>query len=930
MKSETFTFVLTETNGDRRFGYCRRFLPKRSGKRYPECFCVTSFLPSFTIFSQVLDEVENRARTSFKAVTYFAEAILSEPFPKPGAEMIVSVCSWDKPGVVDNHSFFRPRDEYDATLEYINLEPLLRCLDARNILCLFGSLLIERRVVFVSSQLSRLSACCQSAAALLYPFTWQHIFIPVLPSSLLSFVCAPMPFVVGILASSLPEVEQLPMEETLMIDLDSNRFLRSPTSDAYHDFDLLDPIKLAPLFKAVTEAKKDCDKSSKFTFSKKQLQRVLNNFITFIISQIAYYKEFVPSATGLDEFDKAGFIEKRPAASRKLAEHLVGSQMFEQFAASNTVAPLIEEKIKLFHKEDQGSKQRQEQALTYVRAAKAVSTKAEAMYDAPLVNSDASATEPILHQGHLKKLSGKTRAKSWDRRWFVLTTAQLRYYRSKTNKTPKGTITLSDISSVAYTDRHRVLNIDPTLICIEITTPERSYLMHGDTLEDTERWLLTLQALMEALKEQEPNSSPFFRNSSAGSSNSFSSPTPTVNVSAITASLANKLESSPIRKIGGVKPRTATTACVRSNSPLVKQPPKRVASFDFSQLQKNLNRSKSMHHTPPSHKNTKAPFVHSTSLDRKPPLVQQPIPTLERNSQLVQKSAAPPKPKRPSVTSSSGSSSPPLTPVGKTARRPLGMRGIARGRGGLRGRSSSPNNRALPSPNVSNNRALPSPNVSNNRVLPSPNASNNRVLPSPNASNNRALPSPTTNSSPQRTNTSNNRVLPSPNASNNRALPSPTTNSSPQRTNTSNNRALPSPTTTSPNNRALPSPTTTSSLQRTNTSNNRALPSPRGSSTLSRGGRGKPNQPPVHTIVIRTRNPNASQNRNNKPVVSTPSNLANPDSITKKKQSLFGQMKRRASSEFTSSKKVNKPSSGGSTQQQKLAQAAAKAMAKGN
>jgi DENN domain-containing protein 2 len=55
--------------------------------------------------------------------------------------------------------------------------------------------------------------------ALLYPFTWQHIFVPVLPPSLLNFCCAPMPFVVGILRSSLPEVLEMPMDTGVLLIL---------------------------------------------------------------------------------------------------------------------------------------------------------------------------------------------------------------------------------------------------------------------------------------------------------------------------------------------------------------------------------------------------------------------------------------------------------------------------------------------------------------------------------------------------------------------------------------------------------------------------------------------------------------------------------------------------------------------------------------
>ena len=49
--------------------------------------------------------------------------------------------------------------------------------------------------------------------ALLYPFSWQHTFIPVLPASMIDIVCCPTPFLVGLLSSSLPTLKELPVEE---------------------------------------------------------------------------------------------------------------------------------------------------------------------------------------------------------------------------------------------------------------------------------------------------------------------------------------------------------------------------------------------------------------------------------------------------------------------------------------------------------------------------------------------------------------------------------------------------------------------------------------------------------------------------------------------------------------------------------------------
>jgi len=46
-------------------------------------------------------------------------------------------------------------------------------LEPTNIITIFVSLLIERRIIFCASKLSTLSACVQAAVALLYPFNWQ-------------------------------------------------------------------------------------------------------------------------------------------------------------------------------------------------------------------------------------------------------------------------------------------------------------------------------------------------------------------------------------------------------------------------------------------------------------------------------------------------------------------------------------------------------------------------------------------------------------------------------------------------------------------------------------------------------------------------------------------------------------------------------------
>lgn len=38
----------------------------------------------------------------------------------------------------------------------------------------------------------------ESVSALIFPFQWQHVYVPILPASLIHFLDAPVPFVMGL------------------------------------------------------------------------------------------------------------------------------------------------------------------------------------------------------------------------------------------------------------------------------------------------------------------------------------------------------------------------------------------------------------------------------------------------------------------------------------------------------------------------------------------------------------------------------------------------------------------------------------------------------------------------------------------------------------------------------------------------------------
>ena len=66
----------------------------------------------------------------------------------------------------------------------IPLARLLWHVPAQGLMTLLAGLLLERRVILVAPSTDMVSAAVHAAAALLYPFTWQHIYLPLLPMSL--------------------------------------------------------------------------------------------------------------------------------------------------------------------------------------------------------------------------------------------------------------------------------------------------------------------------------------------------------------------------------------------------------------------------------------------------------------------------------------------------------------------------------------------------------------------------------------------------------------------------------------------------------------------------------------------------------------------------------------------------------------------------
>ncbi|XP_074108201.1 DENN domain containing pinstripe isoform X3 [Cotesia typhae] len=134
--------------------------------------------------------------------SYVYNLLYNVPVPLPGKSL----------------KFFVPNDEpAKSPLELVILYPcpatelplldypirdMFMWLGPETVIQLFTCVLLENQVLVRSTDFHKLMVVAECITALLFPFSWQHVYVPILPASLHHFLDAPVPFIMGLHAQS--------------------------------------------------------------------------------------------------------------------------------------------------------------------------------------------------------------------------------------------------------------------------------------------------------------------------------------------------------------------------------------------------------------------------------------------------------------------------------------------------------------------------------------------------------------------------------------------------------------------------------------------------------------------------------------------------------------------------------------------------------
>ncbi|XP_012690467.1 DENN domain-containing protein 2D isoform X2 [Clupea harengus] len=328
-RSETFSFVLTEVDGSRRNGYCRRLLPKGNGARPPEAYCIISSLACFGLFSQIFDEVEKRRQISMAMIYPFMQSLREAAFPAPGKT--VKIKSFIPDAGTEIISLTRP---VDSCLEHVDFRTLFRCLSDEEVLQVFAATVLERRVIFIADELSTLSQVIHAVAVLLSPFTWQHTLIPIVPEILIDVVMAPTPYLLGVQKRLLDLVDQT---DLLVVDLSENR-QETFISEIGDEKTILPPKLKAEILQAL--------KARPEKATVEELNRVVPEaFLHFFIKTVGHFPPHVLRKAGEPGVFQARkfYKELESKNTRHFVKKFIQTQMFDLFIQEIEQQPASQE-----------------------------------------------------------------------------------------------------------------------------------------------------------------------------------------------------------------------------------------------------------------------------------------------------------------------------------------------------------------------------------------------------------------------------------------------------------------------------------------------------------------------------------------------------------------------------------------------------------
>ncbi|KAL1509617.1 hypothetical protein ABEB36_004327 [Hypothenemus hampei] len=184
--------------------------------------CQRAYVQASKMFLENLYRCAPRKSSSICGLSlesYVFNLLYEIELPAPGKSILVHLPPSDPHLPPSNVILQNPTLPFELPHSDYYLKLMFTWLGVDIIVQLFTCLLLENQVLLRSTDPQKLMVVAEGMTALLFPFTWPHVYVPILPAELHHFLDAPVPFLMGLYASS--ENVKVASEATLcFVDID--------------------------------------------------------------------------------------------------------------------------------------------------------------------------------------------------------------------------------------------------------------------------------------------------------------------------------------------------------------------------------------------------------------------------------------------------------------------------------------------------------------------------------------------------------------------------------------------------------------------------------------------------------------------------------------------------------------------------------------
>lgn len=211
------------------------------------------------------------------------------------------------------------------------------------IIKIFSSILYEQKLIFIGNELGTLTRLINTFVCLLYPFSWPHTYVPILPALMLDIVQAPTPYIIGILRSCEPYLssnDDLLLQDNsdiLIVDIDHDRIrsigdylassvYRNSTENLHHA--PASNLQILPnIFKIELKQEISILRKNRSSLSLEECQQRLHEIFMSIFVQSCYnYRDYFD-----DTFYREEFLKSKQHTVELFLEWFTRTQIFELF-----------------------------------------------------------------------------------------------------------------------------------------------------------------------------------------------------------------------------------------------------------------------------------------------------------------------------------------------------------------------------------------------------------------------------------------------------------------------------------------------------------------------------------------------------------------------------------------------------------------------